>query len=735
MTATAVELVRAARERPTRAMTEPEANAWLAQNGISVPDGRVVRSAEEAAAVARDLGFPVVLKVISPDLLHKSDAGGVRVGLASAEEVRRAYDDIVGAVQRAKPGARIDGLFVQRMAARGQEFIVGVQRDSAFGPVLLVGAGGVLVELLHDVSLRVPPITERDAREMLAELRSARLLEGFRGVPPCDREALVSLLMAIGGSEGLVARAGADVAEMDLNPVLVHAKGLSIVDARVIVTAEPRPMATPRGLPSGVAAQEVEAKFQPVFFPQGIVIVGASTDETKMGSRAVRNIVEFGYQGSVYPINPRAKEIYGAPAYPSVGSIPGRADRAVIAVPAESVGDVIADCATVGVKVAQVFTAGFSEAGAAGRRMEEELVDRARQVGVRVIGPNCVGTYCAKGGISLSVPAAREPGPISMVSQSGGLAVDTLRRGGSLGLRFSKIVSAGNCADLDLNEYLEYYALDPDTQIIVIYVEGGREGARFRQLLTETAARKPVVVLKGGQSEMGGRAAASHTGALAGDYAVWQAVFRQANVMTVDTLEELLETLQVLQFVQPPAGRGVCLLGNGGGATVTATDACARAGLVVPPFRPETEEALLALGIPPGTSVKNPIDSPTGTLRLGEGTILEQILQRAMVDPQVHSVIVHLNLLTVLALGAPALAQRLLGRMVDAVCAVSQSQKPLLLSLRSSGEPELDEVRRREEHKAVAAGVPVFPSLHTACNALAKVIAWRERAESRGTVA
>lgn len=732
MPSTTSTLIAAARRRPTRAMTEPEAKAWLAAHGLPLPEGRVVHSAEEAAQVAQALGFPVVLKVVSPDVLHKSDAGGVRVGLPSADAVRSAFAEVVAAVQRAVPTAQIDGLLVERMAPRGHEFIVGLQRDPVFGLTLLVGAGGLLVELLRDVSLRVVPISERDAQEMLAELRSSKLLDGFRGVPPGDRAALVRLLLAIGGPDGLAARAGGDLAEMDLNPVLVHAEGLSIVDARVIVTPAPQPLETPAGLPTGAAAAAVRAKFQPVFYPRAVVIVGASTDETKMGSRAVRNIVEYGFKGPVYPINPRAKEIYGVQAYPSIGAIPGPADRAVIAIPAEAVPAALVELAGKGVKVAQVLTAGYGEAGPEGRAMERALVEHARRLGVRIIGPNCVGTYCPEGGISLTVPAAKEAGPISMASQSGGLAVDTVRRGGYLGVRFSKVISAGNCADVDLNEYLEYFGIDPDTKIVVLYAEGLRDGARFRRLLEEVAARKAIVVLKGGRDEMGARAAASHTGALASDFAVWQAVFRQANVITVDTLEELVETLQLLQFCRPPAGRGVCLLGNGGGATVTATDAVARAGLTVPRFRPETERALEALGIPPGSSVKNPIDSPTGTLRLGEGRILADMLRIAMSDPQIDSVVVHLNLLTVLALGSPAQAQRLLSRMVDAVCEVSQAHKPLLLSLRSSGEPEIDEVRRREEQKAIAAGVPVYPSLHTACEALARVIAWRERQEARG---
>ncbi|MBI2322275.1 MAG: acetate--CoA ligase family protein, partial [Chloroflexi bacterium] len=372
MPSTTSQLVATARARSTRAMTEPEAKAWLAQQGVPMPESRLARSADEATQLAQRLGFPVVLKIVSADVLHKSDAGGVRVGLASADEVRGAYAEVLAAVHRRLPSARIEGLLVERMAPRGHEFIVGVQRDPVFGPTLLVGAGGILVELVRDVSLRVLPIREHDAHEMLAELRASKLLDGFRGVPPGDRAALVRLLLAIGGPDGLVARAGADLAEMDLNPVLVHPEGLSIVDARVIVTPEPQPVETPAGLPNGAAAEAVRAKFQPVFYPRGVVIVGASTDETKMGSRAVRNVVEYGFKGPVYPINPRAKEVYGARAYPSISAIPGQADRAVVAIPAEAVPGALVELAGKGVKVAQVLTAGYSEAGPEGREMERD---------------------------------------------------------------------------------------------------------------------------------------------------------------------------------------------------------------------------------------------------------------------------------------------------------------------------------------------------------------------------
>ncbi|MBI3965240.1 MAG: CoA-binding protein, partial [Chloroflexi bacterium] len=400
--------------------------------------------------------------------------------------------------------------------------------------------------------------------------------------------------------------------------------------------------------------------------------------------------------------------------------------RAIIAVPPAAVADVIRECGAKGIRAAQVLTAGFREAGAAGQELENQLAQAAREANVRIVGPNSIGTYCPNGRIVMSQGSPVESGSIAFVSHSGGLGRDVIHRGAVRGLRFSKVVSAGNCCDLDVPDYLEFLAIDPDTRIIGLYVEGVRDGRRLLDLIRSTTPTKPVVVLKGGQTELGSRAAASHTGALASDFAVWQSVLRQCGAILADDLEDLIDILVGLALTPLPTGRKVSLIGNGGGATVTASDAFDRVRLWMPDFDEITQQRLAALNLPPGTSLKNPVDAPIGTLRLNEGQVLQEILGIILEDTQIDSIVVHLNLLAILDLAPYEIASQYLQRMVGAVTTVGQRQKPLLLSLRSTGEDVQEQACRAESIKAVAAGVPVYPDIPAAARVLSKLAGYRE---------
>ena len=721
--------------------SEVEAKRLLAGLGLRVPAARLVRSADEAARAAEEIGFPVVVKVASPDILHKSDVGGVALNVRSAEQARAAFEQVTGSARRARPDSRVEAALVEASCpAGGVELIVGVVRDPSFGPVVMCGLGGVFVEILRDVSFRLAPITRADALEMLGELRGARLLDGVRGGQPVSREALADLLLTVAGPDGLASWAGDEaIEELDLNPVFAYADGVMVADARIVYAGEApshvgamRPEGAIHCAPTGsgpvgaqviasesVAPASLKETMRAVFEPRSVAVVGASTDELKLGARAVKHLVDFGYGGELYPLHPRAAEIYGRRAYPRLADVPGEVERAIVTVAAEAVPGVIDECVAKGVKVAHIYTSGFGEVSAAGRALEGELLARAAGSGLRIIGPNSIGTYVPASGLSPTAGAERTPGHISYVSQSGGLTLDAVRRGCFQGLRFRQAISIGNAIDLDPADFLAYYADDPETHLIGAYVESVHDGQWLRAALEAAGRRKPVVVLKGGQTASGQRAAASHTGALASDFSIWQGLFRQTGVSAVQTIEELLDTLLGFQMLPPMLGPGVALIGPGGGASVTATDAADRQGLEVSPFAHETVDALVALGLPPGTSLVNPLDVPASVLRIEGGAVLGRVLDRAVNDPAIHALVVHLNLVAILALASTDLTAGFVRTMVEAVIAVKErTERPVCLVLRSSGEEEHEAVVRAERGRALAAGIPVYGGIEDALRAL-----------------
>jgi len=699
-----------------RNLTEAEAKRLLASRGVSVPAFRVVRSPEEAADAAASLGFPVAVKVASPDILHKSDVGGVVLNVATPGQAREAFDRVMASARAARPEARVEAALVETMCPPGGvEVIVGLVRDPLFGPVVMFGLGGVFVEILKDVSFRVAPIDRKDAGEMLSELQGARLLEGARGRPPVDRDALVDLLLAVAGPKGLAVEPdGEAVAELDLNPIFSYPNGLVVADARIILDRDEGPVA------KDVDPEDLKDVMRTVFYPRSMAVVGASPDEEKLGSRALRNFKEFGFKGSLYGIHPRERELYGCKTFPRLADLPERVERVVVTVPKSVVPDIVRQCVENDVRVVHIYTAGYGELDAEGRQAEKELLAQAAGSRLRLLGPNCLGTYVPSHGMTLIAGSEPEAGHISVVSQSGGMTYDMVKRGCHQGLRFSKAISIGNSIDLEPVDFLEYYAQDPDTKVMGGYIEAVRDGRRLRRAL-EMAVRneKPVVLLKGGQTSSGQRAAASHTGAMASDFAVWRALFRQYGVSQVQSLEELLDTLLAFQMLPPVKGRGVSLIGPGGGVSVTSTDAAERHGLVVAPFTPGTVAALKALELPPGTSLVNPLDVPAGVLRVQKGTVLGKVLRAAVADPGIDALVVHLNLISIIALASLDVTAGYTRNMVSAVIELkSLTDRPLCLVLRSSGEPDSEEIVRRERERALAAGVPVYPCIEDALRPL-----------------
>lgn len=460
-------------------------------------------------------------------------------------------------------------------------------------------------------------------------------------------------------------------------------------------------------------------QYAPLFMPKTVAVIGASTKGTALPNVFIRRIREFGFDGAIYPIHPTAAEIDGLPAYRTLADTPLPVDYAYIMVSAAQIPDMLSAAAG-HVRYAQVISSGFGEVDE-GKDLQQRLAAAARAGGMRLLGPNCLGIYTPRGNITFTEIAPRPVGHVGIVSQSGGLGTDIIRRGMGRGLKFSGLITVGNCADLGPGDLLEFYLADPQTRVIGFYIETAHDGRRLFEMLRAAHARKPVVMLKGGRTRQGLAAAASHTGSLAGDARAWTALSRQTGCVLVDTLDEFLDALLIFQTLTPhhqqPTQR-VVLFGNGGGTSVLATDYFARLGLDVTPFAAPTLAALAALKLPPGTSITNPVDCPVGTLQQDDGRVAEKILDEIYAKGRPEALVMHLNMAAFVGRTKP----EVLDNLVQAALRVQThypGQAHFILVLRSDGEPQLEARKREFRDQAVALGIPVYDEMSNAGHALA----------------
>lgn len=347
-----------------------------------------------------------------------------------------------------------------------------------------------------------------------------------------------------------------------------------------------------------------------LFNPKSVAVIGASRQPIKWGSIVLGNIIKGGYKGKVYPINPKAEKIQGLKSYPNMEKVPVAVDLSIIATPAISarIPEIIENCAENNAKIAIVISSGFGETGKEGRRAEEELVSSARKANIRFVGPNSMGIFSASSNLHALMPPVRpQKGSVSFVSQSGNLGVQMLDRGRQLGVGFNTFVSSGNEADLHCDDFIDYFRQDPETKVILSYIEGLRDGVRFVDVARETTKKKPVIALKAGETKAGANAAISHTGSLTGSSRIYNSVFKQVGVIKAESTEEMLDF--ALAFNQPlPKGRKVAIITRGGGWGVVTADACNKAGIEVPELPKEISDELGKI-LPFYWSRNNPIDS------------------------------------------------------------------------------------------------------------------------------
>jgi 3-hydroxypropionyl-CoA synthetase (ADP-forming) len=595
------------------------------QYGFEAPRTALATSAEDAVRLAGDIGFPVALKVSSRELLHKTDIGAVILDVRTADEVRQGFHRVMTAARAAHPVARIDGVDVQEMVTQGVEVIIGLLDDPQFGPIIMFGLGGVLTELLGDVSFRVLPIDRSDAQQMLRELKGRSILQGYRGQPPVAEEMLVDLLL--NASRMGMDHAGA-LEAVDLNPVVVWGDQHRVLDAKVIWRREPKP--------APVAAPARTEHLAQFFKGKSVAVVGASATPGKVGYCVLDSLVSHDYGGQVYPINPGRDEILGAKCYASLAAIPARLDVVVVAVALSGVPKLIGECASLGVHNMVIVSGGGKELGGDMVRLEQQIRQEALANDVRIIGPNCIGVFDGHSRMDTFFQVHERmlrprAGRIAMITQSGTTGTIFLEEAAALGV--SKFVSYGNRTDVDEADLLAYLADDPETDLIAMYIEGLEDGRKLLETARTVTRKKPVVALKVGRTERGARASLSHTGFFGGSYGVVQGCFRQAGVIPVDSMEELMAASKALAMQPRARGNRVAMISNGAGSMVQGIDLLKPYGLEMPELSADTLRDL-ADCYPPYYIVQNPIDV-TGS---GTSTDYERGIAALLRDPNIDIV-------------------------------------------------------------------------------------------------
>ncbi|HEX5480625.1 MAG TPA: CoA-binding protein, partial [Dehalococcoidia bacterium] len=458
-----------------------------------------------------------------------------------------------------------------------------------------------------------------------------------------------------------------------------------------------------------------------VFRPKSIAVVGASSNVDSPGHDYVRSLIDFGFRGPIYPINPRAPEIAGLKAYPSLSDVPGDVDYVISCVPAQAVLGLIDESRAKGVRTLHLFTGRFGETGdARAAALERDVQRRTADAGIALIGPNCMGVFDSTSGMGFRPDLPREPGDVAFISQSGNNSVELMLHGAARGLRFSKVVSYGNALDLSEADFFDYLADDADTRVVGAYIEGTADGRRLFDALRRCASAKPVVILKGGRTGAGSRTAASHTAALAGRRQVWSAVLRQAGAVEVDTFDELIDMLVAFAFLRegpPPTDvrrPAVGVVGGGGGRAVQSADVCEEAGLAVPKL-PEAIRAMLRERAPELADwVDNPVDQ---SILAGSAVSGARVLEMMLDSPEFDALIANVGEDWVL--GRPDAADRL-GHLVARFAEIGErAQKPMAFVLGTADSPDETKWRAVEggRQRLTDARLAVYPSVDRAAHA------------------
>ena len=581
-------------------LTAPEGRFVCDAYGIPVPQEGVAKTAAEAAKLASDMGYPVVLKIVSPEILHKTEAGGVLVGVKDAAAAEQGFATIMANAKKYDAKANLVGVQVQQMLSGGQEVIIGAVTDPSFGKLVAFGLGGILVEVLKDATFRLAPASQQDALSMLDGIAAADVLKGVRGAKGIHREALALVIQRV--SE--LVTDFPEISELDLNPVFATDKGATAADVRIVLDWNPPPA---RYRPT---QDEIVRAMNRIMKPDAVAVIGASAEAGKIGNSVMKNLINGGYQGKLYPIHPKADEIMGHKAYKSVKDVPGEIDVAVFAIPAKFVAQALVEVGEKQIPGAVLIPSGFAETGNV--EGQKEIQEIGRKYNVRLMGPNIYGFYYTWKNLCATFCTPYDfKGHTALSSQSGGIGMAIIGFSRSAKMGVSAIVGLGNKSDLDEDDLLTFFEQDDNTNVIAMHCEDLKDGRSFAEVAKRVSKKKPVVMLKAGRTSLGARAASSHTGALAGNDKIYDDVLRQSGVIRAPGLRDMLEYARAIPVLATPKGENVVIITGAGGSGVLLSDACVDNKLTLMAM-PQDLDAAFRKFIPPFGAAGNPVDITGG---------------------------------------------------------------------------------------------------------------------------
>jgi 3-hydroxypropionyl-CoA synthetase (ADP-forming) len=686
-----------------KVITEESSKEILGEYGIRVPKYALVTNSDEAAQKSKEIGFPLVAKIVSPDILHKTDVGGVKVGLGSEDEVKKAFDDMF---YRLKEKFDVKGVLLEKMVPKGVELIIGLQNDFQFGPSIMVGLGGIYTELFKDVSFRVLPVTKGDALKMLESLRGKDILKGFRGSKPIDLDMLSEAIVNIG-------TLGVDMAgkyeSIDFNPVVVYPDSYYVVDAKIILKE--------KSLDNAISIANPDSSYMDLFFnAKSVALIGASPEPGKIGNSVMESLVKHDYKGKVYPVNAKGySEIMGVKAYKNLLDVKDPVDVVIVTVDLKFVPDLLTECGKKNIHNMVIISGGGKELGGERAAIEKRIQDQSRELNVRIIGPNCIGIFngenrldCAfQGHLRMLRP---KQGNVAFLSQSGTVGIAFMETSDAFGL--SKMISYGNRSDVDEADMIHYLAQDPNTNVIGLYVEGLGDGRKFMNAAKNVIKehQKPIVVFKNGRSTKGAKQAASHTGSLGGSFAVISGAFEQTGIISVDSYEELTSALKALTWQPVPKGNKIAMVTNGAGPIIAAIDNFERLNLELAQLSDQTMKSFKE-HYPATYVIGNPCDV-TGSASADDYRFA---IQSFLDDPNVDII------MPWFVFQDDPLEEKIVDILADFQ---KQKKKPILVG--AMGGPYTEKISKKIE----AFNIPVYQSVITWITAAGSLAKWHRVKES-----
>ncbi len=481
------------------------------------------------------------------------------------------------------------------------------------------------------------------------------------------------------------------------------------------------------------SSQNKRSELDFLFHPESIAVAGVSSvsgdpNSFSAGRIFVQNLINAGFKGKIYPVNPNGGEISGLKIYRSFNDIPGKVDYVMSSIPARHSLQLVKDCARKGAKAIHFFTSGFSELDDddEGGKLEAQIVEVAAKNGIRLIGPNCMGIYRPSTGLSFGRDFPKKNGAISLIAQSGGNTVRCIWEGTTRGMYFNKVISYGNAADLNETDLLEYFITDPESKLIAAYIEGVKDGARFARVLKKACRAKPVIIFKAGATETGTRTAASHTGAMTGSNNIWNSLLVQAGAIHVNSIEEIFDVALLLLRVPLPGGKNVAVIGTGGGSSVKDADDCSNAGLTLPSLPERVRQGLREIY---KTSAGHIFTNPVDIEPFGSGGTLVDVFKKVAESDEVDFIIIRVEFDLWCLISKKIATDLFINSIINTG---NTAGKPIAVVLHSVTTDEARQLAAEAQKKLIKAGFPVFPSMERAALAINRFVEYGHRIATAG---